>query len=108
MNRTIKVDELSDAEKQQILRNVFDPEKILLVCEKHKYGGSQNLNSRPPADGCPACWQVFLTHIVAQFPPSRHAEIIGRLEALIHYLIENPAAVKLYRQPKIDVETGTN
>jgi hypothetical protein len=97
----IRVNKLSEREREELLRNALDPNKVLLVCGRHNY--TITYIRRPPVDGCPDCWFVYLAHIVAQFPPSQQKEVIERLDELIHRLIENPHAVQLYRRPKIEI-----
>jgi hypothetical protein len=85
----------SDAEVTQILNDVLDPDKILLVCSKHQYVAGD----KPPAPiGCRDCWQAYWTHKIATTPPHLRRE---RLEQAYRAVYD---AVKMHERGKFDFE----
>lgn len=73
---------LSEAEAQQVLGEVFDKQKVILHCGEHLYVGS---NIPPPPRGCKSCWEAYYWHMIATTPPHlRRQRVEEALSAVRH------------------------
>jgi hypothetical protein len=97
------MEKLTDGQKKQLLNDVLDPERIVLICDKHFYYGNG-----APTQGCSGCWSVYFTHVIANTPPHKRDERLDQLEALVNHLAEaadkGEFDISLYKYPKVTVE----
>ena len=97
----------SQAEREQLLAEVLDPNRIILICERHFYIGDG-----PPTAGCSGCWSVYFTQLLAKTPPHLRDEQLDQLEALVNHMVESEekgeAPISLYKYPKVEVERGSD
>lgn len=73
--------QVSDAEAFDILANVFDPKRIVLICEKH---GIRSL----PTAGCRDCWLGYYVRWLAKVPRERWAEELTKLNAVVRNMAD--------------------
>jgi hypothetical protein len=95
----------TEEEKQRILMEAFNSEKITLVCKKHMYAGKGM-----PTDGCVDCSQVWWTNWAAKLDPAKRTEIIEYVHGLAHKAVELESKgqfdIKLDRHPEFTIEKG--
>jgi hypothetical protein len=96
----------SEADKQRIIAEAFDPNKIILVCKKHMYTGEKGI----PTDGCVDCHTCYWTVWAAKLDPNKRTEIIEHMQELAHMAVELAEKgqwdVKLDEHPTIKIEKG--
>lgn len=76
---------LSDQDKVDTLKELFDPSKVNLKCGQHLYFGP--VKDKPevtPMLGCVDCWKVWYIHEIATTPPSERAQKLEELESVLH------------------------
>jgi hypothetical protein len=72
--------------REQLIREVCDPNKVILICGKHGYAAG---GSKPPTYGCKQCWQAYLVHQYAKCPPAQREQKLEELETIIRHLAED-------------------
>jgi len=99
----------SDAEKEQILRDIGDPKRVLVFCQKHMYFGEPET---APAAGCKGCWLVYYTILIGRTPPHLRAQRIEELRSLISHMNEEVEKgnfdIDLFNQPVVTVDRNAN
>lgn len=85
----------SDQEMKDILRDVLDPNKVILHCGIHSYVGSE---TPPPPIGCNNCWEAYWWHKICSTPPHLRKQ---RLEEAYRATYD---AVKMYERGEFDFE----
>ena len=98
---------ISQQDKEKLLSEVMDPEKVVLVCGEHRYTYNPRSN-RPPVWNCPQCWKVQFIGLLANTPPNKRDEVLEMLEYSVHKLVEAAEKgqidkIKLYKHPKVTV-----
>ena len=89
---------------KEVLRDLFDKDKINLVCEKHNYvaGGYRKHT------GCQRCIFVDFIALIARTPKDKQHEALEQFEGLVHAMCEledkGKLSVNLQRHPTIHVE----
>lgn len=86
---------LTQAQAEQVLSEVFDKTKVVLLCGKHFYVGS---NLPPKPIGCQDCWKAYYWYMIATTPPDLREE---RINAALHTVRR---AVSDYEHGKFDFE----
>ena len=96
---------LSQAEREKLLGDVMDKDKVTLVCGIHKraYG-----DKRPPVFKCKQCQMVELLGLFANTPKERHLELLEAIEHMTAELIQAERegridVAKLLKHPKISI-----
>lgn len=95
----------TEADKQRIITEALDPNKIVLMCKKHMYAGNGM-----PTESCKDCHQVWWTNWAAKLDPSKRTEIIERVQELAHMAVELDKKgmfdVELFEHPEVLIEKG--
>src|SRR5256885_311908 len=96
---------LSDKERKEVLAELFDKDKVTLVCGIHNYVYG---TKKPPVFKCPRCMMVTFLGLLANTPPSKRLETLEMLEYSTHKLVEANKrgeldAMKLLKHPKVFV-----
>lgn len=96
---------LSQAEREQLLSDVMDKDKVVLTCGIHKrsYG-----DTRPPVFKCKQCQMVQLLGLFANTPKEKHLELLDAIEHMTAELIQAEREgridkYKLYNHPKVSI-----
>lgn len=66
-------------EKEALLSEVTDPNKVVLICERHHYIA----DGPPVVTNCKDCWMVYYTKLYAQTPPSKREESLDLWEKTV-------------------------
>lgn len=69
----------TEKDKQALAEEVLDPNRIILVCERHNYQGPP----KPPVFECKDCVQVYMVSLYANTPPHERKEQLENLERFI-------------------------
>ncbi len=77
---------LTAEDKKLIEDERFDPNRIILGCEAHKYFGPSEVTKAFPAEGCKRCWMVFIIHDLASVAPSERAQRFSEFEEVVRNL----------------------
>lgn len=80
---------LTEQDKRDVLKEVFDANRVTLWCKEHNYLGP--IKDRPevtPHFGCPNCWKIFYIHELATTPPDKRAEKLAEIEEVMHKVVE--------------------
>jgi hypothetical protein len=95
----------SEQERENMIAEAFDPNKVTLICKKHMYAG-QGL----PTHECKNCSQVWWMNWAAKLPAHKRTEIIEEVHRLVKMAIEleekGQFDVKLNKHPEITIEPG--
>jgi len=76
---------LTNAQKEQLLAEVWDERKVQLVCERHPgYGGPP----AKPVSGCKSCWQVYWWRTLVKMPPDERKEWLAKIYETLRYMVE--------------------
>jgi hypothetical protein len=99
---------LTDSDKQKILSECLDPEKVVLTCPTHMWSYG---TKRQPTPGCKQCWLASFTGLLANTPPNRRLEVLEMLEYSVHKLVEADKKgeidrIKLFKRPEVTIEKG--
>jgi hypothetical protein len=79
---------LTDAQKRDTLKELFDATRITVKCGKHLYFGP--VKERPevtPMLGCADCWRVFYISEMATTPPDERRQKLEELEEVMHNMV---------------------
>ena len=96
----------TEAEANNIIKDYFDPERVVLICSKHGYIGGSN---KVPVTGCVECSTVFWRHWAGKRNPNNRTEDLEKMVALVKHLIKHEAelaTVKLNRHPEVTIAKG--
>ena len=74
---------LTEREKRDYVEQALDPNKVVLVCSRHRYAGGDP--SQRPTPGCYECNYVWLTYHFAKIPPHQRAE---KLEEMTRAIVD--------------------
>jgi hypothetical protein len=80
---------LSDQDKIDTLKELFNSERINIKCGKHLYFGP--IKGRPevtPMLGCADCWKVFYISEMASTPPGERRQKLEEIEDVLHRMTE--------------------
>ena len=89
---------LSEHDKNDVLSEIFNSEKINVKCSRHTYFGPVKGNAQvQPEIGCADCWQVFFIHELATTPPDERGKKLEELE----FVVRN--ANQLFESGKWDI-----
>jgi hypothetical protein len=102
---------LSQAQREQVLKECLDGQKVTLTCGTHRwiYGQKDKQGSPvPPNFKCKQCMLVTFMGLIVNTPQEKRLETIEMLEESINHLIEAEKAghidkMKLMRHPKVSV-----
>lgn len=99
---------LNARDKERLLSEVTDKEKVVLVCGEHQYTYGQK---RMPTLGCKMCWMVSFLGLLANTPPNKRDEVLEMLEYSVHKLVEADERgeidrIKLFARPQVTIEKG--
>lgn len=73
---------MTQTQAENVLREVFDKDKILLSCGEHRYIGS---NLPPQPIGCKQCWEAYYWYMIATTPPHLRRERVEQaISAVTH------------------------
>ena len=94
---------LSEHDKNDVLSEIFNSEKINVKCGRHLYfgpvkgcAGFGNAQVQPEI-GCADCWKVFFIHELATTPPDDRGKKLEELE----FVVRN--ANQLFESGKWDI-----
>jgi hypothetical protein len=97
---------LSQLEREKLLSDVLDKDKVVLTCGIHKrsYG-----DKRPPVFKCKQCQMVQLLGLFVNTPKEKHLELLEALEHMTAEIIQADKEgridrLKLYNHPKITIQ----
>jgi len=79
---------LTETEKAQLLEEMWDTKKVILVCGRHKIAPGPDHDSPKPFSGCRDCWQVYWTRTVARIPPGERREWLEKIWATLRVMTE--------------------
>jgi hypothetical protein len=101
---------LTDKQKEEMLAEVFDTQKINVKCGRHLYFGP--VKGKPeivPEMGCSDCWKVFFICEMASTPPDERRQKLDEIEEVLNHMVEMIIAgtwdLKLYPHAKVEFET---
>lgn len=77
--------DLNKLVKDKVVGEVFDKEKVLLTCGKHKWAYG---DKRMPTPGCRDCQLASFVGLLAHTPKDKWLEVVEMLEHSVHHLIE--------------------
>lgn len=92
-------------DSDQILKDYFRDDTIVLVCGKHHYAGGQK---QKPVEGCVDCAHVMWRQIISRMPGDK-MEAVNRALELVHEIIRLQAAGKwdfVAQRPNLKIEKG--
>lgn len=78
----------SKSEQERLMQDVFEPERVMLVCGKHQYAAG---GFKSPILGCKDCLTAFYTHLVGSVPPHLRQQRLEELEGIIYHMVEGLA-----------------
>jgi len=79
----------SEKEKQDILAQALDPNKVYLYCAGHSYfGPSKSGKPIRPTNGCAKCWEVYYWHDLASAPPHMREQRLSELEEVLSNMVQ--------------------
>ena len=92
---------ISEHDKNDVLSEIFNSEKINVRCGKHSYFGPVKGNAKvQPEIGCSDCWRVFFIHELATTPPDERGKKLEELE----FVVRN--ANQLFESGKWDISVN--
>jgi hypothetical protein len=99
---------LDATDREKLLSECFDKNKVVLTCAKHKYSYGQK---RPPVYNCKDCNMVSFVGLMCNIPPNRREEVMEMLEYSVHKLIEADKRgqidrIKLFKHPQVTITRG--
>lgn len=80
---------LTEQQKIDYVREVFDDKRVQLKCGKHLYFGP--VKGRPeviPMLGCVDCWKVFYVYEMASTPANERGQKLAELEEVLHNVVQ--------------------
>jgi hypothetical protein len=108
-------------ERERLLDDVLDPNKVILYCQEHGYFGplkpSKLFLATPskeirtaPMPGCQKCWQVYFMQEIGRAAPHEREKLLEELERAVH----DAAALEdaglfdfvVNRRPEFTIEKG--
>lgn len=101
--------EKTKAEQQQILQDLLSGDRVVLICEKHKYtGGPKEM----PHFGCKDCALVMWKCFIARIPKERQREVVEQIHERLAKVCERldrgeDLGVNLH-PIKTEIEKGIN
>jgi hypothetical protein len=98
----------SAEDRAKLVAEVFDKDKVVLICSKHKWAYG---TKRPPVFGCKKCQMASFMGLMCNIPPARRLEVLEMLEYSVHHLVEAEENgtindIILNKHPKVTVEKG--
>lgn len=101
----------SRKEQEQLIADVMDPERVVLMCSKHGFVADGHAGS-VPTPGCKDCHQAHWTHIIGKVPPHKRREVVENMIEvamdLIQAVKEGKAVPQFYRHPRVTIEKDTS
>lgn len=99
---------ITQAQKQEYLAEIFDPNKVNLKCGKHLYFGPvKNKPEIQPMLGCADCWKVFYIHELATTPADERRQKLEELEEVLHNAVQLVESgqwdINLYPHAKVEI-----
>jgi hypothetical protein len=80
---------LTDNQKIDYLKEIFDTQKVNLKCGRHLYfGPNPEKPELKPVLGCVDCWKVFYIYELANTPADKRREKLEELEDVLHNVVE--------------------
>jgi hypothetical protein len=80
---------LSEQDKVDTLKELFDTQRVNLYCGLHNYHGPvKGAAEVMPTMGCPSCIKVFLIHELATTPPSERRQKLDEIEEVLNHCAE--------------------
>lgn len=87
--------DLNQLVKDKVVGEVFDKEKVVLTCGKHKFSYGMK---RPPVFGCKDCQMVLFVGLLANTPRDKWQETVEMLEYSVHHLVEQDEKGELIKE----------
>lgn len=97
---------LSSAEREKLLSEVLDKDKVTLVCGIHKRGYG---DKRPPVFRCKQCMMVEFLGLLVNTPEEKRLELVDAIEHMVGELVQADKEGridrhKLFSHPKITIQ----
>jgi hypothetical protein len=90
-------------EVDKLLAEIFDPNKVTLICGKHQYAAGGKV---PPTPECRECAQAFFTWVAAKIPPHKRAAELEKLLEFAHTLVEHEDELSEIELHRPDLKFG--
>jgi hypothetical protein len=73
-------------ERERILSEALDSDKIQLICGRHHYVASE---TPPDSTGCKMCWQAWYMHKIATTPPHLRLQRLEEMERMVYDAVKS-------------------